>query len=105
MLFLLKLILGAACALARSRHALILENLALRQQLATVVQSRRRLQLLPVDRIFWVALRDLWPDWRSVLAIVKPSTVVAWHRRATRSYDRSRDPPPSRSGKTRRNPV
>ena len=86
MLFLLKLNLWTVRLLARSRQALVLENLALRQQLATVMHGRRRPQLLHVDRLFWVALGDLWPDWRSVLAIVKPGTVVAWHRRAYRRY-------------------
>jgi transposase InsO family protein len=86
MLFLLKLILRALCTLALSRRSLVLENLALRQQLATLGHHGRRLKLGTVDRIFWVALRDLWPDWRSVLVIVKPATVVAWHRRAFRTY-------------------
>jgi len=85
MLLLLKLALWTVLLLARSRQALVLENLALRQQLASVLHGRRRPRLLPVDRLFWVALRDLCPDWRSVLAIVKP-TVVAWHRRAFRTY-------------------
>src|SRR4030095_10087167 len=39
-----------------------------------------------VDRLFWVALRQLWPDWSRPLAIVQPATVVAWHRRALRVY-------------------
>jgi transposase InsO family protein len=98
MRFLLKLTLWTVRLLARSRQALVLENLALRQQLATVVHGRRRPQLLHADRLFWVALRDLWPYWRSVLAIVKPGTVVAWHRRASRRYwrhvSRTRGRPP-----------
>lgn len=86
MLFVLKLILRALRALALSRRTLLLENLALRQQLASIVHGRRRPQLLQVDRLFWVALRDLWSDWRKARAIVQPATVVAWHRRAFRRY-------------------
>ena len=86
MLFLLKLTIWTVFLLPRSRRALLLENLALRQQLATLVHKRRWPRLFPVDRLFWAALRDLWPDWISALAIVKPATVVGWHRRAFRGY-------------------
>jgi hypothetical protein len=77
MLLLLELTLGTIRLLPRSRQALALENLALRQQLASLRAGRRRPRVPPVDRLFWVALREVWPDWRSVLAIVKPDTVVA----------------------------
>jgi hypothetical protein len=64
MLLLLKLLIWTVRALARSRQALLLDNLALRQQLATLVQrSGRRARLGPLDRVFWVALRALWTDW------------------------------------------
>jgi putative transposase len=86
MLFLLKLSLWTVRTLARSRQALVLENLALRQQLATVVHGARRPRLVTIDRLFWVALREQWADWSRALAIVQPSTVVAWHRRAFRGY-------------------
>lgn len=86
MLFLLKLILWALRTLARSRQALVLDNLALRQQLATLAHGGRRPRLVSVDRFFWVALRQVWAGWTSVLAIVQPATVVGWHRRAYRGY-------------------
>jgi hypothetical protein len=86
MVLLLKLILWTVRLVPRSRQALVLENLALRQQLTSVLHGRRRPRLFPVDRLFWVALRNLWPEWRSALAIVKPATVVPWHRRAYRAY-------------------
>jgi transposase InsO family protein len=86
MLLLLKLILRALRALARSRRSLVLENLALRQQLATLSHHGRRPKLVTVDRLFWVALRELWPGWVNALTIVKPATVVDWHRRAFRTY-------------------
>jgi len=42
------------------------------------------------DRRFWMALRRLWPAWKQVLVIVKPDTVVGWHRTAFRWYWRWR---------------
>jgi transposase InsO family protein len=38
------------------------------------------------DRLLWVCLSRLWRDWRSALAIVKPETVVAWHRAGFRLF-------------------
>lgn len=64
-----------------------LENLALRQQLGVLRRSApQRLKLTPADRIFWVWLRRVWGDWRSALVIVKPETVVAWHRKGFRLF-------------------
>jgi putative transposase len=64
----------------------VLENLALRQQLATLARRRRRPRLTAADRRFWVVLRASWSDWAAALVIVKPATVVAWHRRMYRAY-------------------
>ena len=62
------------------RAATAVENLALRQQLAVYKHSAKRPKLRPRDRIFWVLLSRLWPNWRSALAIVQPETVIKWHR-------------------------
>ena len=86
MLLVLKLILWSVRSLALSRRALVLENIALRQRLAIAVRSGRRPKVVTVDRAFWIALRQVWTDWSSSLALVKPATVVAWHRRAYRAY-------------------
>ena len=82
----------------RSRQAVVLENLALRQQLAAYSRTRKRPALRMVDRIFWVSLCKLWPQWRSALVIVKPQTVLRWHRQGYRLYWRwrSRSPRPGR---------
>jgi putative transposase len=73
--------------LARSRAALHLEILALRHQLAVVNRSRRpRLRLTSTDRLLWVSLSRMWRGWQSVLHIVKPETVVGWHRRGFRLF-------------------
>jgi len=86
MLLAFKLILWTVRSLVAPRHAVVLEDLALRQQLAVATHGGRRPRLSDADRAFWVALRQVWADWAASLAIVKPATVVAWHRRAYRAY-------------------
>jgi putative transposase len=74
----------------RSRHNLGLEILALRQQLAVLKRRRPRPHLKSWDRLFWVALCALWDRWRDALIIVRPDTVVGWHRAGFRLYWRFR---------------
>ena len=62
------------------------ENLALRQQLSILQHSAKRPRLRIRDRIFWVWLSKLWQDWRQVLIIVKPDTIIRWHRQGFRLY-------------------
>jgi len=69
----------------RPRRALVIQNLALRQQLATL-HSRERPVIRPADRVFWILLRHLWNGWAETLAIVRPDTVVHWHRAGFRIY-------------------
>ena len=73
-------------AVFTSRRSLALENLALRQQLATYARTQRRARLKGEERAFWLALSKVWQDWRSVLVLVKPATVIAWHRRGYQRY-------------------
>ena len=80
---------------------LAFENLALRQQLAVSHQSGKRPKLRPRDRVFWVWLSRLWPNWRSALAIVQPETVVKWHRMGFKLYWRWK----SRARKPGRPPI
>src|SRR5438552_16771777 len=70
----------------RTRRELALENLALRQQLAVWNARQQRPRLTEWDRIFWVVLSRLWKNWRSSLQVVRPETVVRWHRRGFRLY-------------------
>ena len=87
MLIVLKTLLGTLTCLFRSRAVLELENLALRHQIGVLQRSaRKRFKLTPTDRLLWVWLSRLWSDWRSALAIVKPETVVAWHRAGFRQF-------------------
>jgi len=70
----------------RSRCNTAIEILALRQQVAVLKRKRRRPKLNFWDRLYWTALRYLWSRWSDVLVIVKPETVVAWHRAGFRLY-------------------
>jgi len=63
-----------------SRHNVGLEILALRQQLAVLKRRRPRPHLKRRDRLFWLALRKVWDRWSGALIVVKPETVVGWHR-------------------------
>ncbi len=58
-------------AFIMDRTAAAVENLALRQQVAVFKQSVKRPKPRPRDRVFWVVLSRLWPNWRSALAIVQ----------------------------------
>jgi len=83
---LISLLAGFASSL-RTRASLQIEILALRHQLAVLQRrERRRFRLGPSDRFLWAILLRLWTNWRNALVIVKPETVIAWHRRGFRLY-------------------
>jgi transposase InsO family protein len=86
MLRLLYALLATARSSLRLQRELALENLALRQQLAILKQESKRPKLNKADRAFWVALSRLWPDWQSALILVKPETVIGWHRKGFKLY-------------------
>ncbi len=79
------------CVLAffRNRREQVIVELAIRQQLATYAQARPTPRLSSLDRAFWVALHQLWSRWKEVLVIVKPETVIRWHRKGFRLYWRA----------------
>jgi putative transposase len=66
--------------LLRARSSLLLENLALRQQLAVLKRRQPRPRLDLLDRFFWVAVRRFWSGWQQSLIAVTPKTVVRWQR-------------------------
>jgi putative transposase len=81
MLSFLTAVFATLSSVFRSRSALQLENLALRHQIGVLQRvGRKRPKLMPWDRLLWVWLSRIWSGWRSALAIVKPETVIAWHR-------------------------
>jgi putative transposase len=78
------------------RHRLALEAAALRQQLAVFKRKQPRPRLHRLDRIFWTVLRRLYSGWADALILVKPETVVSWHRAGFRLFWRWRSRQPGR---------
>jgi len=70
----------------RDRRDLALENVALRQQLAVLQRTTGRPRLKGLDRGFWVLISRIWSDWRKVLVVVQPETVLRWHHQGFRLY-------------------
>ena len=86
-MLILRSFLATLPSILRSRAALELENLALHHQIGVLQRSAaKRPKLTPWDRLLWIGLSRLWRDWRSALAIVRPETVVSWHRAGFRLF-------------------
>jgi len=81
--------LRASAALFRTREEQAVIELALRQQLAIYAHHQARPRLSGIDRTFWVFLSRIWPRWKTALVVVRPETVVRWHREGFRHYWRS----------------
>ena len=94
----LKVFVALLQGLLASRAALMAENLALRQQLTVLQRSVRRPRLRRRDPVFWVWLSRLWRSWRSCLIVVKPATVLRWHRQGFKLYWRRRSRSKGRAG-------
>ena len=86
LIFLVSLGARAIRAMCRRRADLVIENLALRQQVTALKKERPRPPLEDTDRAFWVALRSSWPAWASRLVIVNADTVARWNRDRFRRY-------------------
>jgi putative transposase len=83
-------------SLFKSHRQLVLENLALRQQVTMLRQSVKRPRATAADRMFWILFSRYVDGWRHILYGLHPDTVVRWHRRGFRLYwrwkSRSRKP-------------
>src|SRR5436305_2851915 len=91
MLEYLLLLLSLARSAVRDRDALVAENLLLRHQLAVLTRpTRKRPRLHARDKLFWVVVRALRRDWRRHLVLVRPESVIRWHRQAWRLFWRWR---------------
>ncbi len=60
--------------------------LVMHQQLAVYKRAGKKPKLKERDRIFWMILSRIWPEWKSRLVIVKPDTVLRWNRRRFKDY-------------------
>jgi putative transposase len=70
------LILTGLLRVLRTRRALVLENLALRHQLAVLQRTAPRPRLRTAARLLWVLLSRLWNGWTDAVSIVQPATVI-----------------------------
>src|ERR1039457_3553551 len=82
----LRHVLGWVVGAFRSREDIILENLALRQQLLALHAQRPRRRLTASHKLFWVVLRKCWARWKEPLIQVIPRIVIGWHRAGFRLY-------------------
>jgi putative transposase len=91
MLEYLLLLLSLVRSAIRDRESLVAENLLLRHQLAVLTRpTRKRSHLRARDKLFWVLVRSLRGDWRRHLVLVRPESVIRWHRQAWRLFWRWR---------------
>lgn len=86
MFYLLSLVVRTFGSGLQSRRELMLENLALRHQLAVLRRSAPKPRLRRSDRLLWVPLRRFWSKWNQSLVLVQPRTVVGWHRLGVRLF-------------------
>jgi hypothetical protein len=86
MLRLLRLLFVLLVRSAHSRRDLLLENLALCQQLAVLKQRHPQPRFAAPDKLFWLILRRFWPGWKRALILVQPETVVRWHQSGFKLY-------------------
>ena len=81
----------------RGRASLELELVALRHQVTVLRRLRPgRPQLSSLDRLLWVWLYRIWPQVIDAMVLVKPATVVQWHRKGFRLHWRWRSRCPGR---------
>jgi hypothetical protein len=98
----LRCLLWVIAAAIRPEVLLVADNLCLRQQLLVLQRHKPRPRLTDADRRFWILAYRWFVSWQTSLLIVKPETVLRWHRQGWRSYWRRRS---SRRGKTGRRPI
>jgi hypothetical protein len=81
-----------------SQRQLVLENLALRQQVVMLRKSVKKPRPSVADKMFWIIFSRYVDGWRKLLHGLHPDTVVRWHRQGFRLYWRwkSRGPKPGR---------
>jgi putative transposase len=77
-------LLKTLISMLATHRQLALENAALRQQIAVLHRSVKRPRLKKSDRLFWVLLSRTWIEWAKTRTLVKPETVIRWHRKGFR---------------------
>jgi hypothetical protein len=102
----LRLVVTFLGSLFKSWRQLVLENVALKQQVAMLRQSVKRPTATAADRMFWIFFSRYVDGWRTTLHALHPDTVVRWHRRGFRLYWRWKSRSPnSKPGRPAINPA
>ncbi len=94
----------AFTAIFKSKARLVAENLCLRQQLIVLKRRQAKPQLRDADRRFWVLACELFGGWHRSLIVVRPDTVVSWHRKGWKAYWRWRSRRPFGTGRRKIDP-
>jgi hypothetical protein len=97
------LILTGLLRMLRTRQSLVLENLALRHQLAVLQRTAPRPRFRISDRLLWVLLSHLWRGWAAAVSVVQPATVIRWQRSGFKLFWAPEEPP-ARTGPPGRRP-
>ena len=79
-------LVGTIADLARSKPQLLAENLLLRQQLIVLNRAGKRPHCTRADRVLVVVLASKVKHWREALLIIRPETVLRWHREGLRLF-------------------
>ena len=95
-------LLWVIAATIRPKVLLVADNLWLRKQLVVLPRRKPRPRLEEADRRFWILACRWFSGWRTSLLIVKPETVLRWHRQGWRTYWRRRS---RRTGRPGRHPI
>jgi hypothetical protein len=90
----LPLVTGFITDLGRSRQQLTAENALLRQQLIVASRKVKRPAFRPHERGLLVLLSRVVHNWRNAVLLVKPDTILHWHREGFRLFWRWKSRPP-----------
>ena len=85
-MLILRLVVSFILSLLKSQRQLVLENLALRQQVVMLRHSVKKPRPSMADKLFWILFSRHVDGWRKVLYSLHPDTVVRWHRQGFRLY-------------------
>src|SRR5208282_3613562 len=69
-----------------SRTSLAAENLFLRKQLAFYQERKVKPRRADNPTRFTLVLLSRWFNWRDALIVVRPRTLIAWHRKGFRLF-------------------
>jgi transposase InsO family protein len=90
---------GAVIDLTKTKPQLVAENAFLRQQLIVLHRQVQHPQFKPTDRFFLVVLSALVRNWKQLLLIAQPETLLRWHRQGFKLLWKIKSKAPTREPK------